>query len=478
VAPRALRAHEPDGTRGIAASHNGPNRRNSTVRPRAPAGPNEVEQTEMLSSALVNGFWRFSVEQAERIVCHVAASAQRVQLICRLLPFVTNLEHAPRLYALVPHAADISRLQALVGELYFFNPLRPMRRWRLNLKHDFDRVVALRLQELSARDRLQREESELADTSQWQNGEAWRNASYFPLQKPPAAAGAAGKDKDAGKGGKGGKKDGKKDGGKDQDVAKAKAGPEIISIKDPSKWVPLPQDGLLELDFSTGRRPKPDTQAIGAEALLPHLQAVKDAVALILSQKPLHLPSCFGSAALRPLTQQLLPLPLTASQAVTLCLGAGFVGLVPGKSYPDLPDEGEEEEGECAPPNDVILEELRIQACLRAELLQRMFQGVIDLENLFREVSSTCGTLCSLAVLSTCASRSRMNDTWRLHYYRWQARRKWTRPHEQPEASGRRCPPLTPKRASPQGRQTCCRRQARLTSATKRSAKRHASTSA
>jgi len=156
----------------------------------------------------------------------------------------------------------------------------------------------------------------------------------------------------------------------------------------PSKWVPLPQDGLLELDFSTGRRPKPDTQAIGAEALLPHLQAVKDAVALILSQKPLHLPSCFGSAALRPLTQQLLPLPLTASQAVTLCLGAGFVGLVPGKSYPDLPDEGEEEEGECAPPNDVILEELRIQACLRAELLQRMFQGVIDLENLFREVST------------------------------------------------------------------------------------------
>ena len=52
VAPRALRAHEADGTRGIAASYNGPNRRrNFTVRPRAPAGPNEVEQTEMLRYA-------------------------------------------------------------------------------------------------------------------------------------------------------------------------------------------------------------------------------------------------------------------------------------------------------------------------------------------------------------------------------------------------------------------------------------------
>ena len=347
----------------------------------ASAGPADVEKTEMLS-ALANGYWRFSTEQACSIVCSVSASKERVSLILSLLPCITDLENAaPRLSALV-NASELGRMQSLIGELYFFNPLRPMRRWRLNLKNDFDRVVALRLQELSARERQQRELSSLVDTSQWANGECWRNAYYMPPKKVGAPAGAKVKGDKGGKGKKDGKKDAKADKGKQKESAAAAAVPDRICIKEPAKWVPLPQEGFLELDYTASQRPKADTRPISDDKLEMHVRDVKELVRLILSQTPLHLPSCFAAAALRPLTQMLLPLPLSASQAVSLCSAASFVGKVPGRDYPDAlewEDDGEEHE-----PDPVMLDELKIQACLRAELLQRMFQNILDLENLFR----------------------------------------------------------------------------------------------
>jgi hypothetical protein len=93
----------------------------------APAEPADVEKTEMLT-ALANGYWRFSTEQVCSIVCSVSASKERVSLILGLLPCITDLENAaPRLSALV-NASELGRMQSLIGELYFFSPLRPMRR--------------------------------------------------------------------------------------------------------------------------------------------------------------------------------------------------------------------------------------------------------------------------------------------------------------------------------------------------------------
>ena len=87
---------------------------------------------------------------------------------------MVDLENTAALQAELP-AAQRQQLQSLVGELLFFTPLRPVRRWRLNLAREHDRVLAQRLQQMSARERRRRAGAGLPDTSQHGNGEMFRH---------------------------------------------------------------------------------------------------------------------------------------------------------------------------------------------------------------------------------------------------------------------------------------------------------------
>ena len=93
---------------------------------------------------------------------------------------MVDLENTAALQAELP-AAQRQQLQSLVGELLFFSPLRPMRRWRLNLAREHDRVLAQRLQQMSARERRRRAAAALPDTSQHGNGEMFRHVVYLHI---------------------------------------------------------------------------------------------------------------------------------------------------------------------------------------------------------------------------------------------------------------------------------------------------------
>jgi len=337
-----------------------------------------MEKSELLSASIINGHWRFSVAQAQIVLAKVSSMTDRSTLIRRMLPCLIDLENLPSLLSSV-HSNDVSRLQSQVGELLFFSPLRPVRRWRLNLQDEFDRTLALRLQEMSMRENAERERLSLPDTSQNANRVSWRNVLYTAKTQP--AAGAMGSKQ----GGKDGKQDKKKKAEKSKAVAQATA----VEVPDAHNWH-VPQHGLLELDYVSCLRPLRTTQTISDKDLQQHIASIRSTVRLILRQTPCHLPSCFGTAALRPPTQMLLLLPLSATQAVALCQAANFVGQVPNRIYPvpEVPLDGDQEAQPVVPLDAQQIQELAIQASLRSELMQRMFQNITDVENLYRVMST------------------------------------------------------------------------------------------
>jgi len=162
-----------------------------------------------------------------------------------------------------------------------------------------------------------------------------------------------------------------------------------VEVPDAHAWH-LPQHGLLELDYVSCHRPLRTTKPISNQDLERQIASIRATVRLILRQKPCHLPSCFGTAALRPITQMLLLLPLSAKQAVELCQAADLVGQVPNRIYPvpEIPLDGDAEAPPVVPLDAQQIQELAIQASLRAELMQRMFQNITDVENLYRVMST------------------------------------------------------------------------------------------
>jgi hypothetical protein len=342
---------------------------------RLAVGASDIEKSELLSASIINGYWRFSVAQGRGILAQVSSMTDRVTLIMRLLPLIVDLENVPSLLSLV-HPNDVSRLQSQVGELLFFSPLRPVRRWRLNLQDDYDRTLALRLQELSMRENEQRERLSLPDTSQNANRVCWRNVLYTGKTEPGRAGNAG-----AGGGDKGGEK------GKKKKAAPVQ--PKVpVAVECAHNWH-VPQHGLLELDYLSCHRPLRTTTPISHKDLQQHVASIRSTVRLILRQRPCHLPSCFGTAALRPVTQMLLLLPLSAAQAVQLCAAAHIVGQVPHRIYPVLEIPLDDPKAPVVPLDAQQMKELGIQASLRAELMQRMFQNIIDLENLYQVMFTT-----------------------------------------------------------------------------------------
>merc|ERR1719183_552217 len=103
--------------------------------------------------------------------------ADKLKLLANLLPFATDLQNSALLWTwMSPYYTE--HLLSKVGELLFFNPLRPVRRWRMNLAHDHDRVIAKRLQQISVGEKKRREAAGLPDTSQHGDGEMFRNVFY------------------------------------------------------------------------------------------------------------------------------------------------------------------------------------------------------------------------------------------------------------------------------------------------------------
>jgi Leucine-rich repeat (LRR) protein len=297
----------------------------------------DMERCELISASLINGHWRFSVGQVDSIMSKVTTMSEKIKLAARLLPFIVDLENASVLWSSL-QTRHINRLQSLVGEMLFFNPLRPIRRWRLNLALDHDRVLALRLREMSAREKDERKLAHLPDTSQLGNGEMWRNVCYTGKSSSngPAAASAQNN-----------KGKGNKDQGPDKKDNKAI---KVVETKTPvafqysSDWL-IPQFGLLELDYVTCHRPKSQTLPISDDVFKEHIKGTRRTVQLTLSQTTeSQLSSCFGPAALRPITQVLLRLPVSAAQAVTLCTNATIVGQVPFRHYPATDSKLETEE--------------------------------------------------------------------------------------------------------------------------------------
>ena len=115
----------------------------------------------------------------------------------------------------------------------------------------------------------------------------------------------------------------------------APAAPAAARVELPAfaaEWA-LPQQGVLELDFiwthtTPPYRPRDATKPIPDEQLHALTRDIKLTTRRVLAQKPLDLPSCFSAGALRPVTQMLARLPVSARQAVAVCEAAVVVDQV------------------------------------------------------------------------------------------------------------------------------------------------------
>jgi hypothetical protein len=144
----------------------------------------------------------------------------------------------------------------------------------MNLAHDHDRVIAKRLQQISVGEKKRREAAGLPDTSQHGDGEMFRNVFYTGK----GAAIFSGRSAPVGghkSGGVGGGEKEKK--GKGEKEGRG-SGTARMAIKGFGWGQQLPQDGLLELDFMWGARPKRETQAASEEEVLTIQRRIKSVV--------------------------------------------------------------------------------------------------------------------------------------------------------------------------------------------------------
>eukprot|EP00960_Hanusia_phi_P059516 764196-Hanusia_phi.AAC.1 len=315
-------------------------------------------------------------------------------------PFIKDLSSISLILKLFS-AREISRMQSLLGELFWFNPKRPMRRWKLNLANNLDRVLCKRLQDMCAYEKENRKSEGRPDTritqtfSEHGNHELWRNVRY---QGKP--------------------------------------------LNYHSEWG-IPFVGVVEFDVVTTRRPKLGSKAMKQQDFEIHcaefryffeelLQAsARDSSSARCEaekkqRREIKLESLFATSALRPILQKVnelkqqhkhvLTFKLSADQAVELCLcvqvsndsplqqgeeresDAGAA--VQGKQLPTMSTYSSM--SEMMDEEDAVLDEqvsqppaagglnpcIRVnfdshKAQARAEIMQRAFPAVIDLDNLW-----------------------------------------------------------------------------------------------
>ena len=80
--------------------------------------------------------------------------------------------------ALVGGPAAIVRIKKVMGANWMFNPQNPTGRYQLDMENFFDRLLMLRLMEVSSEENAERQKLSQADLSQLGNWECFRNVRF------------------------------------------------------------------------------------------------------------------------------------------------------------------------------------------------------------------------------------------------------------------------------------------------------------
>ncbi|EKX40743.1 hypothetical protein GUITHDRAFT_142605 [Guillardia theta CCMP2712] len=292
---------------------------------------NSSQKLKLMLSGMIDGTRLFSVNEVLTMTKQFDSRSDHLDIVVHAFPFIKDTSSISILLQNFS-TREISRMQSLLGELFWYNPKRPMRRWKLNLSNHLERTLCKRLQDLCAYERETRKSEAKPDTSSLsEHGdyELWRNV----------------------------------------------------------------------------RRPKLGSKAMKQQDFEIHCAEFRYFFEELLERREIKLEFLFATSALRPILQKVLMFKLSADQAVELCLCVQGRQLPLMSTYTSMSELMEEEDEML---DETASQKLQLQAQARAEIMQRAFPAIIDLDNLW-------GCMCRKLTLQDCieiSSRIGILNVW------------------------------------------------------------------